>query len=184
MSHIAESLFLLARNVLSYSMAGLLMLMSNLSIFASHNVAYFACLHTQNIFWSRLMLGSLDLFNTLELTITYFHNHGANFSFAPQHFLPIYLEARRRAYSLANIESPFRMGSYPLIVPSLPYLESKLEENLNQFYLRHQTPYASHARKRILSLPLLIQRRRGKSTISPSTSLMLLDRTLQWRKCK
>ena len=56
---------------------------------------------------------------------------------------------------------------------------------MNQFYLRrHQTPNASYARKRILFLPSLIQRRRGKSTILSSTSLLLLDRTLLWRKCK
>ena len=37
----------------------------------------------------------------------HFRDYGESFGFAPQHFLPIYLEARRKAYSLANIESAF-----------------------------------------------------------------------------
>ena len=45
----------------------------------------------------------------------HFRDYGESFGFAPQHFLPIYLEARRKAYSLANIESAFRAtGIIPL----------------------------------------------------------------------
>ena len=63
-------------NVFSYSTANVtLMQMSNLSIFASRTKCLCsACLHTQYIRCSRLMLGSLDPFNTtmgLGLTSTF-----------------------------------------------------------------------------------------------------------------
>ena len=45
----------------------------------------------------------------------HFCDRGGDVGFAPQHFLPIYLEARRKAYSLANMESAVRItGIVPL----------------------------------------------------------------------
>ena len=45
----------------------------------------------------------------------HFRGHGESIGFAPQCFLPIYLEACQKAYSLANIESAFRAtGIVPL----------------------------------------------------------------------
>ena len=83
----------------------------------SHNVALF-CLppHSTHL----LQLLDIGLFGPLqhyyEIGIDdYFCDRGGDFGFAPQHFLPIYLEARWKAYSLANIESAFRItGIVPL----------------------------------------------------------------------
>ena len=61
----------------------------------------------------------------------HFHNRGGDFGFAPQHFLPIYLEVRRKACSLANIESAFRItGTVLTLASSLPNLrvESKRKD--------------------------------------------------------
>ena len=132
------------------------------------------------------MLGSLDPFNTiteLEMTST-FVTMSKTLAFAPQHLLSICLEARQKAYSLANIESAFRAIS---IVPlnsrvlTKPRVEAK--EKLNQFYLRrHRTPSASYASKQMPPLPFLRQRRRAASAISFFAFLMLLNGALRrWK---
>ena len=71
----------------------------------------------------------------------YFCDYGENFGFAPQHSLPIYLEARWKAYSLANIESAFRVtGIVPLnscvLIKSRVEAQRKLESVLPE-----KTPY-------------------------------------------
>ena len=104
----------------------------------------FVFLHTRRIFCSRLMLGSSDLFNTTtKLEDHYFRDRGGEFGLAPQHFLPIYLEARRKAYSLANIESAFRItGIVPLNSRILTNPPSRVEaQGEVESVLLERTPY-------------------------------------------
>ena len=72
-----------------------------------------------------------------------FCDRGADFGFAPQHFLPIYLEARRKAYSLANIESAFRItGIVPLNsrILTKPLSRVKAQGEVESLLLE-KTPY-------------------------------------------
>ena len=88
------------------------------------------------------MLGFLDLQHFYGIGIDdYFRDHGEDFGFAPQHFLSIYLEARRKAYSLANIESAFRAtGIVPFNSRILTKLGSTLKFKENFKDAIHQVP--------------------------------------------
>ena len=73
----------------------------------------------------------------------HFRDYGEGFGFAPQHFLPIYLEARRKAYSLANIESAFRAtGIVPLNsrILTKPRVNPEVQGELESVLLE-KTPY-------------------------------------------
>ena len=113
----------------------------------SHNVALF-CLPPH----STHLLQPLDvgLFGPLQHFYgigidDYFRDHGENFGFAPQRFLPIYLEARRKAYSLANIESAFRAtGIVPLNsrILTKPRVNPEVQGELQvESILLEKTPY-------------------------------------------
>ena len=73
----------------------------------------------------------------------HFRDYGESPGFAPQHFLPIYLEARRKAYSLANIESAFRAtGIVPLNsrILTKPRVNPEVQGELESVLLE-KTPY-------------------------------------------
>ena len=62
-----------------------------------------------------------------------------------QHFLPVYLEASRKAYSLANIESAFRVtGIVRLDSRILTKPQVEAQEELDSIFLE-KTPYAKLA---------------------------------------
>ena len=101
----------------------------------------FACLHTQHTFCSRMMLDFLDLFNTSIGLDENFRNH-SEIGFAPPHFLPVCLEARRRAYRLANIESAFRATGIVLLnsrILTKPRVSSEVQ---GDSVLLEKTPYS------------------------------------------
>ena len=151
----------------------------------THNVALF-CLppHSTHLL-QPLDVGLLDLFNTtteLELTST-FVTTMKTLDLHLSTFFQLTSKYARKPTAWLISGLPFAPPAlYLLSLVSLPNPESKLKEKLNQSYLRHRTPSASYASKRMPPLPLLRQRCRARSAIPFFAFLMHLNRALLRRK--
>ena len=152
----------------------------------THNVALF-CLppHSTHLL-QPLDVGLLDLFNTtteLELTSTFVTTMKTLDLHLSAFFQLTSKYARKPTAWLISSLLFTPPALYLLSLASLPNLEPKLKEKLNQSYLRrHRTPSASYASKRMPPLPSLRQRCRARSAIPFFAFLMLLNRALLRRK--
>ena len=137
-----------------------------------------------------LQLLDIGLFGPLQhfygIGVEHFRDYGESFGFAPQHFLPIYLEACRKAYSLANIESAFRTtGMVPLNsrILTKPRVNPEVQGELESVLLE-KTPYTKCqlCQQTNAALAFVKTATPGRSEISFFTFPMLLNRALLRRK--